>query len=783
MEERIVPAILNGNFAISDPASPAFGYILLGNANVTGGQGILNEGSTTQSEISQTFTIDPGVTKLVFTIAANNLTTNGAGVAPDAFEVALLDPATMRPLVGPPSGLANTDSFLNIQQTGQVFFAPGVTVPGASASGQVATLAFPLTVTVDVSSLTAGTRARISFDLVGLAPATSSVRVANLAEIDTSGSPPLTIRLDPASQTGPPGTDLTRISAVTIDGKTNPGQGVTLAAGGATFTATADGAGDFTVPGVPLSEGPNTIQVAATGPNGTTTRPVTATLDDLPPTGVLALPRPGSSVAAARGFVQEQYADPGVAGLDPSSIAPANIRIPGVVVTAATDLGGGLVRYDYAGTLSAGPVTVSRVAGSVRDLAGNGQAAGSDTFTIGPVLPTPPAALADSFATPFGTPLVVPTPGVLGNDIPGDAGPALTATLLTPPVHGTLEFRADGSFTYVPAPGFSGTDTFLYEADRGTSRSNGATVTIVTAPPVPPPAVAINDSYSTPAATPLVVAAPSGVLSNDSGSGLSASLVTPPAHGTLMLNADGSFTYVPAPAFSGTDSFVYDDLKGAFRSNNALVTLTIVPAPLSSPPPIAAGDSFSTTEGGTLAVPAPGVLANDTGAALGAALVQTTEHGTLTLRHDGSFVYAPDPSYSGDDHFSYRAVAGSASSAPAVVTIHVLLRPSPIADLPLPVRGLLGNYSREPAAVARRHPNLAPFLAAVISGVRPTSRFYQYLRDRRALDPARFDHYHPKLGPLLRVVMTLPPAPGATPAVSSHRSRHSPMALTGTRGA
>jgi VCBS repeat-containing protein len=32
-------------------------------------------------------------------------------------------------------------------------------------------------------------------------------------------------------------------------------------------------------------------------------------------------------------------------------------------------------------------------------------------------------------------------------------------------------------------------------------------------------------------------------------------LVTGPAHGTLALNSDGSFTYTPAANFVGTESF------------------------------------------------------------------------------------------------------------------------------------------------------------------------------------------------------------------------------------
>ena len=41
---------------------------------------------------------------------------------PDAFEVALLDAATMDPLLGPAAGLTGTDAFLNLQATGEVYF-------------------------------------------------------------------------------------------------------------------------------------------------------------------------------------------------------------------------------------------------------------------------------------------------------------------------------------------------------------------------------------------------------------------------------------------------------------------------------------------------------------------------------------------------------------------------------------------------------------------------------------------------------------------------------------
>ncbi|HLW65289.1 MAG TPA: Ig-like domain-containing protein, partial [Gemmataceae bacterium] len=54
----------------------------------------------------------------------------------------------------------------------------------------------------------------------------------------------------------------------------------------------------------------------------------------------------------------------------------------------------------------------------------------------------------------------------------------LTAILVSQPSSGTLTLNADGSFTYTPDAGFTGTVTFTYYATDGTNDSNIATVTL-----------------------------------------------------------------------------------------------------------------------------------------------------------------------------------------------------------------------------------------------------------------------------------------------------------------
>ena len=99
----------------------------------------------------------------------------------------------------------------------------------------------------------------------------------------------------------------------------------------------------------------------------------------------------------------------------------------------------------------------------------------------------PPTADDDTYRTGRDTQLVVTGPGVLDGDAPRISGPTLTAIGLdTTATAGSVTLGQDGGFTYTPAPGFVGTDTFTYRAFDGTDASAPATVSIIVeAPPRP----------------------------------------------------------------------------------------------------------------------------------------------------------------------------------------------------------------------------------------------------------------------------------------------------------
>lgn len=319
-------------------------------------------------------------------------------------------------------------------------------------------------------------------------------------------------------------------------------------------------------------------------------------------------------------------------------------------------------------------------------------------LTIRPVNDAP-AAVNDSYSTDEDNALSGTT--VLGNDTDVDAD-TLSAALVAGPSHGTLTFNTDGAFTYTPSANYDGSDSFTYQANDGTADSNTATVNL-TIRPVNDAPVAANNSYSTDEDTTLNG---TPVLGNDSdvdGDALSAILVAGPSHGSLTLNADGTFTYTPSANYNGADSFTYKANDGNADSNTATVTITIRPV---NDAPVAANDGYSTNEDNPLN--GSTVLSNDGDVdsdALSAILVSGPSHGSLTLNTDGTFTYTPSANYNGSDSFTYRAGDGNAGSNTATVTIQVrAVNDAPLAGndsfatsqgvlLNVAADGVLGNDS------------------------------------------------------------------------------------------
>ncbi len=305
----------------------------------------------------------------------------------------------------------------------------------------------------------------------------------------------------------------------------------------------------------------------------------------------------------------------------------------------------------------------------------DGQASSIGTVTV-TVVPGPndvPETVADSYVVTEDESLNVNVfGGVLGNDTDPD-GDLFTARLFSNVSHGTLVLRPDGSFDYTPAADYFGPDRFIYRAVDPLGESMGTPVEITV--------TGVNDA---PVARPDVFIVQPGqvlttnVLSNDvdvDGDVLTSEIVFDNSEGDVDLASDGTLSYDPG-GFTGSTEFFYRARDASTPSPDVQVSLIV------DGQPTAVDDGYSVVEDEVLTVPAGlGLLDNDSdpeGRPIAAIKTGDVSSGVLELSGDGSFVYTPDPDFSGTDSFRYVVSDGFQTSPTAVVTISV----QPVNDPP-----------------------------------------------------------------------------------------------------
>jgi hypothetical protein len=277
------------------------------------------------------------------------------------------------------------------------------------------------------------------------------------------------------------------------------------------------------------------------------------------------------------------------------------------------------------------------------------------------------AMAPDFYAVAAGQSLVVAAAGFLGNDY--TATGTLTATLITDNVdHGTLTAFPDGHFNYTPDPGFVGEDSFVVRTNDGVADFS-QTVTINVFAHQDP--VANPDYYHVETGGSLTVSAAEGLLVNDfdpDGGTITAILVTDNAdHGVLSVFGDGHFTYNPFAGFAGIDTFVVKIENSFGLSAEETITVAVT---LPNDPPVA---SSETVFGNQKTAISGTVHATDLDSpSLTFTKLSDPAHGSLAFDSaTGAFTYTPDPTFVGNDTFTFTANDGLADSAVATTTLHV----------------------------------------------------------------------------------------------------------------
>ncbi|RKE80250.1 tandem-95 repeat protein [Rhizobium sp. AG855] len=298
-----------------------------------------------------------------------------------------------------------------------------------------------------------------------------------------------------------------------------------------------------------------------------------------------------------------------------------------------------------------GPVNFSYM---VVDAKGAQSAAQTFTITVNPVNDAPTAASAGNTASGNEDTTItgsVPT----GSDIDGDA-----LTYVQVGTVAGLTLNANGTFSYVPDANANGPVTFNYAVRDPSGAQSAAQAFTITVNAVndAPTAASSGNTASGNEDTTITGSVPTG--SDIDGDALTYVQVGTVAG--LTLNANGTFSYVPAANANGPVTFNYA-VRDPSGAQSAAQAFTITVVPVNDAPTAAVAGNAASGQTNTVITGNLPTGADIDGDAISYALVSGLSG--LTLNPNGSFSYTPASGATGDFTFQYKVVdpLGAASAA------------------------------------------------------------------------------------------------------------------------
>ncbi len=263
---------------------------------------------------------------------------------------------------------------------------------------------------------------------------------------------------------------------------------------------------------------------------------------------------------------------------------------------------------------------------------------------------------------------------VLANDIPGAAG-LVTLSVFAASADGTTTVLANNSLLFTPAVNFGGTATLSYQICDASVTVDAANVGHTISQPLCSTALVQVITLSTkPTAVPITASVDengaaitiSVVTSDVAGSApidpASLVLTSSFSHGTATLNADGTISYSPAPAYHGTDTATYRvcDLSHplALCSNSASITVTINPVGPTAHDVSATTAYLTPVTVNVLGNVTPGVQPVQANSVTLLSL-PTAAGGLAIVNSDGSITYSPGPGFVGSDSLLFQVCDNS----------------------------------------------------------------------------------------------------------------------------
>ena len=345
--------------------------------------------------------------------------------------------------------------------------------------------------------------------------------------------------------------------------------------------------------------------------------------------------------------------------------APFNGQLPG-----STDVDGDAVTYSLGLDPSKGVATVSANGGF--SYLGNANAFGDDSFTY---LVSDGNGGSNTYTVTVKAGLVATEDTVLQLLLPDPVGllrTAVTYSLAANAGHGNVSVSAQGLLVYTPAANYFGSDAFAYNltGPGGVTRVDVAlrVTSVNDGPPVASAsAFEVNEDVL------YIGSLPSAI--DPDNTAITYSLGSAGAHGTVTIQANGQFSFLPAANYVGSDSFSYTVTDAEGGQNSYPVAVTIRPV---NDAPTSSNASAQVNEDALLSANLPAAADVD-GDALSYSRATNAGHGDVTINANGSYVYTPAANYNGPDSFTFKIsdVLGAFSTYTLTITIN------PVNDAPV----------------------------------------------------------------------------------------------------
>jgi len=297
----------------------------------------------------------------------------------------------------------------------------------------------------------------------------------------------------------------------------------------------------------------------------------------------------------------------------------------------------------------------------------------SALINIAPVNDAPVAAPV-TLATVEDTSITFSTADLLGASYDIDSSSLSIINISA--THGIIVDNGDGTFTYTPDANYNGAAALSFDVFDGELASHSSAAINI---------AAVNDA---PVAAPVILAAIEDTAVTFSTSDLlgssydidsaTLSIVNISAtHGTIVANANGTFTYTPDANYNGAADFSFDISDGQLtaHSSAAINIAAVNDAPVAVPVTLAATEDTSIT---FTAAQLLGTSYDIDSANLSIVNISAT-HGSIVANANGTFTYTPDANYNGPAALSFGISDGQATTASSAAINIAAVNDAPVA--------------------------------------------------------------------------------------------------------